>query len=243
MESGGGFSGGEEAGHGGHLRVAIDADATHHVVGRGSDFHRLLRDVEVGELLELVIHAGQLALDVFFGFGQALFYPRDVEIDAAVGCAASGFDFAIDAAGNVVASKELRRAAGVLIALRVAPAFVFVVRGLSLVVVGDIVEHEAAAFAVAEHTAFAAHAFGDEDAGDADGPDHAGGMELNEFHVLQFRTGTVGERETVAGVFPTIAGDFEGATDAACGQHDSFRLPELEEAFLAVVTGGSYDSA
>jgi hypothetical protein len=68
-------------------------------------------------------------------------------------------------------------------------------------------------------------------------------MELNELHVLQLGSGAVGEGEAVSGVFPAIAGDFEGATDAACGQHDGPRLPELEKAFLAVVTGGSYDSA
>ena len=31
---------------------------------RRPDFHRLLRDVDVAELFELVIHARQLALDV-----------------------------------------------------------------------------------------------------------------------------------------------------------------------------------
>ena len=51
-------------GHARHLRVAVDAHAAHHVVRRRADLHRLLRDVDVGELLELVVHARQLLLDV-----------------------------------------------------------------------------------------------------------------------------------------------------------------------------------
>ena len=243
METGGGFSGGEETGDVGHLRVAVDADAAHHVVGGGADFHRLFGDVEVGELLELVVHAGELALDVLLGLGDVLLDPGDVEEDAAVRRAAAGFDFAVDAAGDVVAGEEFGRAARVLVALRVAPAFFFVVGGLLFVEVGDVVEHEAAAFAVAQHAAFAAHAFGDENAAHADGPDHAGGMELDELHVLEFGSDTVGKGEAVAGVFPAVAGDFEGAADAAGGEDYGFRLPELEAAFFAVVSAGSGDAA
>jgi hypothetical protein len=58
------FAGGEQARHARHLRIAIHAHAAHDVVRRGADFHRLLGDVDVRQLLELVIHAGQLALDV-----------------------------------------------------------------------------------------------------------------------------------------------------------------------------------
>ena len=64
MQARGHFAGREQTGQRGHLRIAIHADAAHHVVRGGADFHRLLRDVDVGELLELVVHAGQLALDV-----------------------------------------------------------------------------------------------------------------------------------------------------------------------------------
>ena len=79
--------------------------------------------------------------------------------------------------------EQLGRAARVLVALRVAPAFFLVVGGLALVVLRDVVEHEALAFLVAQHAAFAAHALGDEDAAHARRPDHAGRMELHELHV------------------------------------------------------------
>ena len=75
---------GEQARNGRHLRVGIDADAAHDVVRRRADLHRRRRDVEVGQLLELVVHARQLALDVLGGVRQLLLDPRDVEKDAAV---------------------------------------------------------------------------------------------------------------------------------------------------------------
>ena len=115
--------------------------------------------------------------------------------------------FAIDAARHVIAGEQFGRTARVLIALRVAPAFLFVVGGLGFVEIRNIVEHEALAFAVAQHAAFAAHAFGDQNAAHADGPDHAGGMELDELHVHQFGAGAIGQGVAVAGVFPTVAGD------------------------------------
>ena len=126
---------------------------------------------------------GSLLLNVLGRIGQALFDPGDVEKHAAVRAAAALFDFAHDAAGDVIAREQLGRAARVLVALRVAPAFFFVVGGLRAVEFGNVVEHEAAAFFVAQHAAFAAHAFGHQDAAHAGRPDHAGGMELHEFHV------------------------------------------------------------
>jgi len=45
------------------LGVRVDLDAAHHVVAGGSDLHRLGGDVDVGELLELVVHGGQPAPD------------------------------------------------------------------------------------------------------------------------------------------------------------------------------------
>ena len=41
--------------------VGVDADAAHDVVHRRPDLHRPGRDVDVGQLLELVVHRGQLA--------------------------------------------------------------------------------------------------------------------------------------------------------------------------------------
>ena len=114
---------GEQARDRRHLRVGIDADAAHDVVRRRPDFHRLLRDVEVGELLELVIHARELALDVLLGVRELLLDPRDVEKHAAVRDSAPGLDLAVDAARHVIAREQLRRTARALVALRVAPAF------------------------------------------------------------------------------------------------------------------------
>ena len=47
-----------------HLRLRIDLHTAHHVVRSRAHFHRFFRDVDVTELLELVIHARQLALNV-----------------------------------------------------------------------------------------------------------------------------------------------------------------------------------
>src|ERR1700733_2533960 len=174
VQSGRYFSRREEPGYGRHLRIPVYADSSHHVVGCRSDFHWLFSDVQIGELLELVIHAGQLALDVLLGFGEVLLDPGNVQKDAAVGGAASCLDLAIDAAGDVVAGEEFGRAAGIPVSLRVAPALLFRLRGLALVEIGDLVEHEAAAFAVAQDAAFAAHPLGHQDAAHADRPDHAG---------------------------------------------------------------------
>jgi hypothetical protein len=94
-----------------------------------ADLHRLARDVDVGELLELVIHARQLALDVRGGVREFFLDPRDVEEHAAVRAAASFLDLAHDAARDVIAREQLRRTARVFVALAIAPAFL----GLSAV--------------------------------------------------------------------------------------------------------------
>ena len=57
--------------------------------------------------------------------------PGDIEEHAAVRAPASFAHFSPDAARHVIAGQQFRRTAGVLVALRVAPAFLFVVGGLS----------------------------------------------------------------------------------------------------------------
>jgi hypothetical protein len=53
--------------------------SAHHVVTGRANLHRLLRDVDVGQLLELVVHRRQPSLD------ELLAAPgRDVEEDPAV---------------------------------------------------------------------------------------------------------------------------------------------------------------
>src|SRR5207249_3481602 len=103
-----------------HLRVAIDADAAHDVVRRRADFHRLAGDVDVAQLLELVVHARQLLLDVLglveagLPFGQPIAKGLQLEEDAAVRAAAALADLAADAPRDVIARQQLRRAARVL---------------------------------------------------------------------------------------------------------------------------------
>ena len=94
--------------------------------------------------------------------------PGDIQKNAAMRTAAACLDFAIDAAGNVIAGEQFGRTPRILIALRVAPALFFVVGGLLFVEVGNVVKHEPAAFLVPQNAAFATHAFGHQDAAHAD---------------------------------------------------------------------------
>src|SRR5205814_1878826 len=111
-----------------------------------------------------VVHARQLLLDDLLGVRDALLDPGDVEEDAAVRATSPFADLADDAAGDVVARQQLGRPARALVALCVAKALFFVVGGLVLVCVRDVVEEEAAALAVQQDASFAANALGDEDA-------------------------------------------------------------------------------
>ena len=145
-------------------------------------------------------------------------------------------------AGDVIAGQKFGRAAGVLVALGVAPAFFFGVGGLIYVGRRNVFEHEALAVFVAQHAAFAANAFGDQNAANAGRPDHSGGMELHEFHIHQRRAGVIGERVAVAGIFPAVAGDGVGAADAAGGEHHGFGAEKMEAAALAVVAERAGDA-
>src|SRR5258708_6559356 len=139
----------------------------------------------------------------------------------------------------MIPGEQLRRTARILIALRIPPAFFFRVRSLLLIEVRDIVEHESAAFAVAQDAAFAADTFGYENAAHADRPDHAGGVKLNEFHVLEFGSGAIRQCQAVPGIFPTVAGDLEGTSDSAGGHHHCLCFPQVESALLAIVSASS----
>src|SRR6266699_5848921 len=90
-------------------------------------------------------------------------------------------DFPHDATRDVIARQQLRRAPRVLIALGITPAFFFVVGRLRLVVVGNKIEHKAAAFLVREDSPVAAHTFGNENSGNARRPHHPRWMKLDEF--------------------------------------------------------------
>src|SRR5262249_4088014 len=64
------FTGSKEAGHSGHLGLRMNSNTAHDVVHRRPNFHRGCRDVDIGKLLELVIHARQLLLYVFRRVGN-----------------------------------------------------------------------------------------------------------------------------------------------------------------------------
>ena len=152
--------------------------------------------------------------------GSLLLDPRDIEKDAAVRTAPPLAHLAHDAAGHVIAGQQLGRPPGVLVALGIAPALLFVVGGLAAIVLRDVVEHEATALTVAQYAAFTAHPLRHQNAAHARRPDHAGRMELHELHVLQRGAGMVGERLAVAGVFPAVARDRVRAADAARREDD-----------------------
>ena len=60
---------------------------------------------------------------------------------------------------------------------------------------------------------------------------------------MQLGAGAIRERVAVARVLPTVAGDLEGAADAAGRQHHGLRLPQDEVAFLAIVAERARDAA
>src|SRR5437879_2797225 len=97
VKTSGRFACGKQPGNGGLRSFGVHADAAHHVVARGTDFHGALGDVHVGEFLELVVHTGKFFLHVFGGF------VRDVEVRAAVFGAAAFLDLGVDRAGHDVA--------------------------------------------------------------------------------------------------------------------------------------------
>ncbi len=210
---------GEQARDGRRARVRHDPDAAHHVVGGRADLHRPGRDVDVGELLELLVHRGQLAPHVLGG------QVADVEEDAAMRRAAALLDLGVDRPRDVVPGRELGRPPRVgLAALRERgdPCRGLVVgRGvLGAAVLGEVFPHEPLAQAVAQDPALAADGLGDQQAADARRPDHPGGVELDELHVDELGTGLVGERLPVAAVLPRVRGDLVGLADPARGEHD-----------------------
>ncbi len=232
---------GEEAGHVRHLGIRIHPDAAHDVVGGGAHFHGDLRDVDVGELLELVVHGRKFSFDVLDRIGEMFPDPADIEEHSAVGRAAARFDLAHDAARHVVAGQEFGWPARVLVPLGVSPALFGGVRGLGFVVVGNVSEHEPFAVLVPQHAAFAPDPFGDQETADGQRPHHPGGMELDELHVHQFGARFIREGMAVSRAFPTVAGDLERAPDAPGGEDDGAGPEDLEAPARPFVGQGSGD--
>src|SRR5262249_41449296 len=148
--------------------------------------------------------------------------------DAAVRTAAALADLAADAAGHVVARQQVRRSsrilALVLLAEHVQEAFLLVGGRRRLVVIRNVVEHEAPVLGVAQYAALAADAFGDADALHTGRPDQPGRVELDELHVDQLGARVVPESVAVAGAFPAVARDLVRPAQAAHRQHDGLRL-------------------
>src|SRR5207249_1151393 len=167
MHTAGDFAGSEQAFHRGLRGVGGHADAAHHVVAGRPDLHRLFRDVHARQLLELVVHRRQALLDVVGGAARV-----DVEEDAAVRAAAAGLHLGVDRPRDLVARQQIGRAAVVLLVLVPAVGLGLVVGRLPFEELGDVVKHEALAFAVLQRPAVAAHALGDEDAAYGGRPHH-----------------------------------------------------------------------
>src|SRR5260370_39570944 len=61
----GGFAGGKKTRNGGLGGFGVHANAAHHVVAGGGGLHRAFRDVHVGQVLVLGVHAGGVLFFVF----------------------------------------------------------------------------------------------------------------------------------------------------------------------------------
>ena len=226
----------EQAGHRGGAGVRVHLDPAHHVVGGRPDLHRLLGDVHVGQLLELVIHGRQPLQDVF---GRPP--GRDIQEDPAVRRPAARLDLGVDRAGHLVAGEQLRRAP---VVVRVVVPAVRLFLGLGVLGpehVGHVVEHEPLALGVAQHAAVAAHRLGDQQPAHRGRPDHPGRVQLDELHVQQLGPGAQRQRVAVAGVLPRVGRDLVGLADAAGGQHHRGRLEQHEPAGVPEVPEGSGD--
>ena len=162
-------------------------------MGRRTDLHGFHGDVDARQLLELMVHGGELAPDVFGRVGDVLLDPCDVQEHSTVRATPAFFDLADDTTCHVIPGQQFRRTAGVPVTGHVAPAFIRIVRGLVYVEVRDVVEHEAAALGVLQDAALAPNAFSNEQSAHAGRPHHARGVELNELHVDEFGAGVIAE--------------------------------------------------
>ena len=124
-----------------------------------------------------------------------------------------------NATSNVVTGQQLRRTFSVLIALRIAPPLFFRIRSLVNVERRNILKHESLAIFIPQHSAFPADTLRDQNAAHARRPDHPSWMELHKFHIHQRGAGLIGERVTVARVFPAVARDFVCPSNSSSREH------------------------
>src|SRR5436309_15276733 len=109
MESTTAFTSSEQAGNSRHLSLRMNTDAAHDVVHRRSNLHRSCGDVDIGELLELMVHARQLLLDVFRSVRDFFFDPGDVEENTAVRTSSAFLYLAQDASYDMISRLKLRK--------------------------------------------------------------------------------------------------------------------------------------
>ena len=69
---------------------------------RRTDLHRFLRDINVGELFELMIHAREFLFDVVLRVRHLFLDPGDIEKDAAMRAPPPCLDFTHDATRDVI---------------------------------------------------------------------------------------------------------------------------------------------
>ena len=141
----------------------------------------------------------------------------------------ASFDLFVDGFGHHVSGQEFWRSSNrcQLSADHFLDPLIGFLDGVGVVAgkhLGNVIEHEAAAFAVGQATTFTSYTLGHEDASHRRRPDHPCGVELNELHVPKFCTGPQGEGVTVTGVFPRArthrpaSGDATGGEDNRLGR-------------------------
>ena len=191
-----GFASGKCAGHDrasrvdDHFGIDIGGDAAHGIMRGGLHRHGFMHGVDAQVGAAEIENIGQFALDcgivdevgavaAFFGEVAVHGLRAHIKVNiAAVLDAAASAGLEVDGAADHIAGGQVLGAGGI--------AF-----------------HEAFADAVDEHAALAAYALGDEDAHAVD----AGGVELEELHILQGHATPQCDRRAIAGQGMRIARD------------------------------------
>ena len=99
--------------------------------------------------------------------------------------------------------------------------------------------HELLTLLVAEHRSVASHGLGDKEARTVAGVIEGGGMELDEFHVLDRAFGTIDHRNAVARRYERIGCGLVDRSHAACGYEGDARQECVDFAGLRVEHIGS----
>ena len=101
MQATGHLAGGVQAGHGCGRGLRLDANAAHRVMDGRTHLHGLVRDVDGGERMELLVHRRQLAFHVVRA------QVANVEVRAAVRRTATGLHLLVDRPRDNVARRQL----------------------------------------------------------------------------------------------------------------------------------------